>query len=107
MFVKYACGIVGMPGGFGTLDEIFEALTLVQTKKIRNVPVVLFGSSFWEGLVDWLSSQVVEARLLSRRDLSLFHVTDDPEEAADIIDRHYRRRRRGGQDPLEDGHDLP
>ena len=107
MFVKYACGIIGMPGGFGTLDEIFEALTLVQTKKIRNVPVVLFGSSFWSGLVDWLASQPVEQRLLSRRDLRLFYVTDDPEEAADIIDRHYRRRQRGKQDDPPDGHDLP
>jgi len=107
MFVKYACGIVGMPGGFGTLDEIFEALTLVQTKKISNLPVILFGSSFWEGLVDWMTEQPVGEKLLSRRDLRLFHVTDDPEEAAEIIDRHYRRRRRGGEEHPPDGHDLP
>jgi uncharacterized protein (TIGR00730 family) len=107
MFVKYACGIVGMPGGFGTLDEIFEALTLVQTKKIRNVPVVLFGRDFWAGLVDWLATRPVEERLLSQRDLRLFHVTDDPEEAADIIDRHYKRRKRGGRDHPQNGREVP
>ena len=107
MFVKYACGIVGMPGGFGTLDEIFEALTLVQTKKIRNVPVILLGTDFWAGLVDWLASRPVEERLLSQRDLRLFHVTDDPEEAAEIIDRHYQRRKRDGRDPSRSGHDVP
>ena len=107
MFVKYACGIVGMPGGFGTLDEIFEALTLVQTKKIRNVPVVLFGTEFWAGLVDWLASQPVEERLLSQRDLRLFHVTDDPEEAAEIIDRHHRRQQRSGRAHPRNGRDVP
>jgi uncharacterized protein (TIGR00730 family) len=106
MFVKYACGIVGMPGGFGTLDEIFEALTLVQTKKIRDLPVVLFGSDFWRGLLDWLASKVVEEKLLSQRDLRLFHLTDDPEEAAEIIDRHYRRRQSQGR-AAQDGHDVP
>jgi len=104
MFVKYACGIVGMPGGFGTLDEIFEALTLVQTKKIRDLPVILFGTDFWKGLIDWLVDQPIQQRLLSRRDLRLFHLTDDPEETAEIIDRHYRRGRRSHR---RDGHDVP
>jgi uncharacterized protein (TIGR00730 family) len=107
MFVKYACGFVGMPGGFGTLDEIFEALTLVQTRKIRNLPVVLFGSEFWAGLVTWLEERVAEDRLISRRDLKLFTVTDDPEEAADVIDRHYQRRKRAGRDHEGNGREVP
>ena len=97
MFVKYACGFVCMPGGFGTLDEVFEALTLVQTRKIKNAPIVLFGSEFWAGLVDWLAEVPVDQRLLSKRDIRLFHVTDDPEEAVALIDRHYQRRKKRGE----------
>jgi uncharacterized protein (TIGR00730 family) len=105
MFVKYACGFVGMPGGFGTFDELFEALTLVQTGKIRNMPIVLFGTDFWSGLIDWLAEHPVEERLLSKRDLRLIHLTDDPEEAADLIDRHYQKRNRAGQSP--NGREVP
>jgi uncharacterized protein (TIGR00730 family) len=107
MFVKYACGIVGMPGGYGTLDEIFEALTLVQTRKIRNVPVVLFGCEFWGGLVEWLETRLIADKLISQRDLQLFHVTDDVEEAADLIDRHYKRRLRTGKDHKSNGREVP
>jgi uncharacterized protein (TIGR00730 family) len=107
MFVKYACGIVGMPGGFGTLDEIFEALTLVQTRKIKNVPVVLFGREFWSGLVDWMETRLIDEKMILRRDLGLFRVTDDPEEAAEIIDRHYQRRKRTGRDHAANGRDVP
>ncbi len=92
MFVKYACGFVGMPGGYGTMDEIFEALTLKQTEKIDSVPVVLFGSEFWRGLVDWLSEQAAQHRIVARRDLKLFRVTDDVEEVVEIIRRHFERR---------------
>ncbi|MGH8723205.1 MAG: TIGR00730 family Rossman fold protein, partial [Burkholderiales bacterium] len=72
MFVKYACGFVGLPGGFGTLDEIFEALTLKQTGKIHEFPVVLMGSEYWKGLLDWLRDQPLEYRMISQRDLRLF-----------------------------------
>jgi hypothetical protein len=104
MFVKYACGFVGMPGGFGTLDEIFEALTLVQTRKIKGVPIVLFGTDFWAGLIEWLERRPVDQRLLSKRDLRLIQLTDDPEEAADWIDRHYQKRKRKG---ATNGQDVP
>ena len=104
MFVKYACAFVGLPGGFGTLDEIFEALTLKQTGKIHQFPVILFGSSFWEGLVKWLHDQPLNERMISRKDLKLFHVTDDVDEVVEIVQRHWsiRKRRRGGR-----GRDTP
>jgi len=99
MFVKYACGFVGIPGGFGTFDEIFEALTLIQTEKIHDFPVVLYGSEFWGGLVKWLQEQPVRERMLSRKDLELFHLTDDRDEVVEIIQRHYERRKvERGQD---------
>ena len=94
MFVKYACGIVGMPGGYGTLDEIFEALTLVQTRKVQRMPVVLYGCDYWSGLVDWLNERVVGDRMMSRRDSELFRVTDDLDEIVDIMVKHLDRMRR-------------
>ncbi len=96
MFVKYACGIVGMPGGYGTLDEIFEALTLVQTRKIHRMPIVLYGSDFWGGLVDWITERMVADRMISKRDLRLFRLTDDREEVVDIMVKHLGRLRRSG-----------
>ncbi len=83
MFVKYAQGFVIFPGGYGTLDELFEALTLSQTGKIEHFPIVLFGSAYWAGLLDWLRGQAVEQGLLPVEDLSLVRVTDDTEEAAE------------------------
>lgn len=103
MFVKYSCGIVGMPGGFGTLDEIFEALTLVQTQKIRFLPVVLYGSRFWDGLVRWLEHQPLGANLLRPRDMKLFHVVDDPQRVVDIIKCHFERMGHS----LDEGRDTP
>jgi len=85
MFVKYSTAFVVMPGGYGTLDELFEALTLIQTGKVRGFPVILFGASYWQGLVDWLRDTVAEARNLDVKDLDLFHVTDDPREALEIV----------------------
>ena len=104
MFVKYACGFVGLPGGFGTLDEIFEALTLKQTGKIHEFPVILMGREYWQGMIDWLKSQPLEQRMISQSDLRLFHVTDDVDEVVEIIDRNQqqRRRRRGHPKPLRD-----
>ena len=86
MFVKYAQGFVVMPGGFGTLDELFEVLTLIQTKKISQVPVILFGSEFWSGLLDWMTSTMLEKhKNINAKDLSLLPVTDDIDEVVDYI----------------------
>jgi len=93
MFVKYACGFVGLPGGFGTLDEIFEALTLRQTGKIHEFPVVLLGTEFWRGLVDWFEERLVAERMISKRDFRLLHVTDDVSEVVRIIEENYEKRK--------------
>jgi uncharacterized protein (TIGR00730 family) len=85
MFVKYAVGFVILPGGYGSLDEAFEALTLIQTKRIKQFPVFLVGSKFWGPLVDWLRNTVVERGLLSPEELDLFTVIDDPDELVDSI----------------------
>jgi uncharacterized protein (TIGR00730 family) len=91
MFVKYAHGYVVMPGGFGTFDEFFEAITLVQTKKTKAFPIILMGSEYWKGLVDWIKTTVVNEKMISSDDLMLFHVTDDPAEAAAIIADFYKK----------------
>ena len=85
MFVKYATAFIVFPGGYGTLDELFEALTLIQTGKVKHFPVILFGSAYWAGLVDWLTRTVAEERKINPTDLLLFRVTDDPAEAARIV----------------------
>ncbi len=85
MFIKYSRGFVFLPGGFGTLDELFEALTLIQTGRIRNFPVVLMGRAFWAGLVDWLTETLARERMISPEDLHLFHITDDPAEAVAYV----------------------
>ena len=85
MFVKYSQGFVVLPGGFGTLDELFEALTLVQTSKVTRFPVVLMGREYWSGLLAWLWSTMATSGRISMRDLDLVHVTDDPHEAVQII----------------------
>ncbi len=94
MFVKYACAFVGLPGGYGTLDEMFECLTLKQTQKIKNFPVVLFGREYWGGLVDWLRDRVLAEGLISRHELDLFTVTDTPEEVCDVIVKSWQQRQR-------------
>ena len=92
MFVKYAEAFTVFPGGFGTLDELFEALTLVQTGKILHFPIVLFGSSYWSGLVRWLNERVLHEHKVSVDDLDIFHVCDDPDEAiAHILEVLARR----------------
>ncbi|TMF91449.1 MAG: TIGR00730 family Rossman fold protein [Chloroflexi bacterium] len=87
MFVKYARGFVIFPGGFGTLDELFESLTLAQTGKIEHFPVVLFGSSYWNGLLDWMRAETLAHELVSPEDLNLLSLTDDPDQAAEIATR--------------------
>ncbi len=92
MFMKYSQGFVVMPGGMGTLDELFEALTLIQTKKIGRFPIVLVGSSFWSGLIDWIKEVMLEKeKNISPEDLDLFSIVDTPEEAVDIIDDFYSK----------------
>ena len=89
MFVKYSEAFVIFPGGFGTMDELFESLTLIQTGKIRNFPVVLFGSEYWQGLLDWLRGTMLEGGKISPEDLDLLYVTDDPADVArHIVERH-------------------
>src|SRR3954451_7878408 len=87
MFVRYAIAFVVFPGGFGTLDEMFEALTLIQTRKIRDFPVVLFGSEYWKGLLDWMNAVVLPGGKVATQDLKLFHLTDSPSEVVEILTR--------------------
>jgi uncharacterized protein (TIGR00730 family) len=91
MFVKYAHGFIVLPGGFGTMDELFEALTLVQTKKTKSFPVVLMGKEYWGGLIEWIKSTMVRAGMVSPADLDLFFLTDDPEEAAGLVEEFYKK----------------
>lgn len=84
MFVKYSSGVIVCPGGFGTLDEMFELLTLVQTHKVANIPVVLYGKDYWQGLFDWLDGPVAERGMISKIDPKLVTVTDDAYEAVDV-----------------------
>ncbi|GAA0460038.1 MULTISPECIES: TIGR00730 family Rossman fold protein [Streptomyces] len=84
-FVKYARGFVVLPGGLGTLDELFEALTLVQTRKVTRFPIVLFGTEYWGGLVDWLRDTLIAQGKASTRDLDLFHLSDDVDEAVALV----------------------
>ncbi|MBW2092050.1 MAG: TIGR00730 family Rossman fold protein [Deltaproteobacteria bacterium] len=87
MFVKYAMAYVILPGGFGTLDEFFEALTLIQTKRLRPFPVILMDSSYWKGLLSWLKDQVLAQERISPEDMEIFQVLDDPDEIIKVIKR--------------------
>ena len=94
MFIKYAQAFVVMPGGFGTLDELFEALTLIQTKKIKEFPIVLFGSDFWSGLIDWIKETLLkEYHNISPEDLDLIKVVDDVEEAVKHVSQFHTKRK--------------
>ena len=101
MFVKYARGFVVLPGGFGTLDELFEALTLVQTQKVTAFPLVLMGRSYWQGLLDWLDGTVVTDGKASPHDTHLMHLTDDVDEAVALIRKAELDRDSVRQDELE------
>jgi uncharacterized protein (TIGR00730 family) len=91
-FVKYASGFVMFPGGFGTLDEFFESITLIQTERIVHFPVVLMGRDYWNGLVEWLDERVRAAKLIGPGDLELFHIAEEPQEAVDFIMARDRAR---------------
>jgi hypothetical protein len=89
MFVKYSQGFIVMPGGFGTLDELSEALTLIQTKKIGRFPIVLVGTDYWTGLIDWFRNSLLEAKMISEEDLNLFRIVDTADEAVAHIKAFY------------------
>jgi len=90
-FVKYSCGFVFMPGGYGTLDEFAEVSTLVQTQRIPRFPLILFGKTFWRGLLDWMRHQMLDRGFIDREDLNLYLVTDKVEEAVEAILDYERR----------------
>jgi len=92
MFVKYSQGFVVMPGGFGTLDEMFEAITLIQTKKIGKFPIILVGVEFWSGLIEWVKTVLVEKmHTVSPEDLNLFKIVDTEDEVVDVLDKFYKK----------------
>jgi uncharacterized protein (TIGR00730 family) len=92
MFVKYSQGFVVMPGGFGTMDELFEALTLIQTKKIGKFPIILVGTAFWSGLIEWLKTVLVEQEeTVNGADLDLFKIVDTEDEVVDVLDKFYKK----------------
>ncbi len=94
MFVKYSQGFVVMPGGFGTLDELFEAMTLIQTHKSEKFPIILVGKSFWQGLIDWIKSTLLEKNgNISPKDMDLIHVVDTEDEVISILDTFYQKSR--------------
>lgn len=90
MFLKYASAAIALPGGFGTLDELFETLTLIQTNKNAPIPLVLLGTHYWSGLLDWLRKVVLKGKMISPADLDLFLLTDDPDEAAAFIRKNAK-----------------
>ena len=91
MFVRYAQAFVVLPGGFGTLDEFFEALTLIQTGKIQHFPIYLVGKDYWKGLLDWLKNTPLACGNIKQKDFDLIRLSDDPDEIADGIEKHYRQ----------------
>lgn len=93
MFIRYAQGYVFLPGGYGTLDELYEALTLIQTKKIHPFPIFLMGTDYWAGMMEWLKGTVLKSECISKEDLDMIQLTDSPEEVANGIERHYQKDR--------------
>lgn len=91
MFMKYAQGYIVLPGGFGTLDELFEAITLIQTQKLVHFPIILISSEYWNGLVDWIKDKLITERNISPADLDIFKVVDTAEEAVVVIDKFYEK----------------
>ena len=92
MFVKFASAYVVMPGGFGTLDELMEALTLVQTKKVRRIPIILVHTPFWTGLFDWIKGRLVDEKMIDPEDVDLIQLLDEPQQIVDAIFNHYEKR---------------
>jgi uncharacterized protein (TIGR00730 family) len=103
MFVKCASAYVVMPGGFGTLDELLEAMTLVQTRKSRQIPIILAHGPFWRGLLDWFADRLVAEKMISPDDLDLIRIIDEPEAVVEAIFKHYETR---GFMPLPEEHEI-
>ena len=103
MFVRFAVAYVVMPGGFGTLDELLEALTLIQTRKSPHIPLILVGCDFWRGLLDWLRERLVGEGMISPEDMDLLQIIDDPQQVVAAIFKHYERR---GFERLPEEHEL-
>ena len=103
MFVKCASAYVVMPGGFGTLDELLEAMTLVQTKKSRQIPIILVHGEFWQGLLDWFADRLVKEKMIAPEDLNLIQVIDEPDAVVEAIFKHYETR---GFMPLPEEHEI-
>ena len=97
MFIKYSEAFITFPGGFGTLDELFGALTLIQTKKISDFPVILYGSEYWTGLLEWLRSKVLAANNIGLEDVDNIHVVDEPERVRDIVVEYHQKAERAGK----------
>ena len=92
MFIKYAKAFVVVPGGYGTMDEFFEAITLIQTLRIRSFPVILIGKEYWEGLIGWMKKQMLKNKLISKKDLNIFQITDSPDEVIKIIKAFSKKK---------------
>ncbi len=92
MFVKYTKGFIIFPGGFGTLDEFTEAITLIQTKRIHKFPVILMDSEYWEGFIKWMNEVLLKRGYIDKEDLKIFKVVNEPEEAVKIIENFYKKR---------------
>ena len=92
MFLKYTSAVIVCPGGYGTLDEMFETLTLIQTQKISHLPLILMGKEYWKDLVGWLKREMYHQGYIEKNDLSLFHIVDDPQESIRLINKFYSIR---------------
>jgi len=95
MFTKYSCVVAAFPGGFGTLDEFFESLALIQTDRIAKIPVILAGSNYWKGLLGWMKGEMIKRGTIEKRDLSLFSVVDTPEELLGAVKKFYQKSKKG------------
>ena len=92
MFLKYTSGVIVLPGGFGTLDELFETMTLIQTQKTKTLPLILMGKEYWKPLLEWIPAQMLALQYIDEGDVSIIRSTDDPDEAVSIINDFYKKR---------------
>jgi uncharacterized protein (TIGR00730 family) len=93
MFLKYTSAVIIMPGGYGTMDEMFETLTLIQTQKVGSLPLVLMGTDYWKGLLEWLSKTMLEFKYILDADISMMKITDDPEEAVEFVNQNEKQKK--------------
>ena len=97
MFAKHSKAFIVFPGGFGTLDELFEALALVQTKRVKPFPVILVGKKYWEGILDWIKDKCMELEAIEKKDLNIFTVIDDPKKIVKYVNDFYKKKKKGGR----------